>query len=166
MKSLDSANTQSICLKTCSVCGDVLPATLEFFNKHVKGKGGLKSYCRVCLSIKRKISRDKNREEYNKKERERRTPYQRYLAMIYTTYSLREEKLRDLMDCQKGCCAICENSLVNPEWKKSDMHIDHEHSTGKVRGLLCGPCNWLVGMCKEDVDVLDKARRYLIRKEE
>ncbi len=42
-------------------------------------------------------------------------------------------------------------------------HIDHDHSTGKVRGLLCSCCNTGIGMFKDNPDVLDRAAFYLVR---
>lgn len=109
----------------------------------------------MCSQIKAMVYQKRRRKKYKS------TPYQAYCRMIFTQYKIREPALRDLMDRQKGCCAICGSSLVNPEWKKSDMHIDHSHSTGEVRGLLCGNCNWLIGVAREDAGILRGAIKYL-----
>ena len=86
--------------------------------------------------------------------------------MVYSAYKIREQELRDLMDNQKGCCSICGESLVKVDWSKSHLHIDHCHETYRVRGLLCGNCNWLLGVAREDVDILKKAVNYLEKNDE
>lgn len=59
---------------------------------------------------------------------------------------------------QKGLCAICNN----PPGKK-DLCVDHDHLSGRVRELLCGNCNTLLGKCKENTNVLDNAIKYIIK---
>jgi hypothetical protein len=60
---------------------------------------------------------------------------------------------------QNGCCAICGKSAS--EYKRK-LHIDHNHSTGQIRGLLCVRCNYGIGCFKETPSFLDKAKEYLI----
>ena len=59
-----------------------------------------------------------------------------------------------MMAEQKGLCAICQTQL-------EESNIDHDHTTGEVRGLLCTPCNLGIGMFKDNPDVLNRAIRYL-----
>ena len=59
---------------------------------------------------------------------------------------------------QNGCCAIC--SIHQSELKKA-FAVDHCHTTGKVRGLLCFKCNTALGLFKDDQDLLNKAIHYL-----
>lgn len=54
---------------------------------------------------------------------------------------------------QSGCCAIC----TKPE----TLHLDHSHEDGKVRGLLCGPCNRGIGLFGDSPEVLRAAAQYL-----
>jgi hypothetical protein len=59
---------------------------------------------------------------------------------------------------QGGKCAICgthQKNLVRT------LAVDHDHNTGKVRGLLCQPCNTGIGLLKENVQVLENAIKYL-----
>lgn len=57
---------------------------------------------------------------------------------------------------QNGRCAICERHMSPP-------HIDHDHATGRVRELLCGPCNQGIGSLGDNVDRVQRALEYLTR---
>ena len=59
-----------------------------------------------------------------------------------------------MLVAQRGVCAICSK-------KPTDLVLDHDHATGKVRGLLCRLCNSLLGMCNDDVDVMKRAIDYV-----
>lgn len=58
-------------------------------------------------------------------------------------------------------CQICSCDLT--ELNIRDVHLDHDHKTGKIRGLLCFQCNTGLGHFKDDVDRLQKAIDYLLR---
>lgn len=59
---------------------------------------------------------------------------------------------------QEGCCAICKRH--SSEFAKN-LHVDHNHTTGEVRGLLCHNCNLALGRFYEDPEVLLNAIGYL-----
>lgn len=63
-----------------------------------------------------------------------------------------------LHEKQRGLCPICERTL---NLVGINTHIDHDHATGKVRGLLCFPCNILLGNAKDSVANLERAILYL-----
>ena len=75
---------------------------------------------------------------------------------VRASYGLEEMDLQDLMNKQKGLCAICGLDLGT---LKYNYYIDHCHSTGKVRGLLCPYCNTGVGFY-ENSDI-GQVRKYL-----
>jgi hypothetical protein len=72
-------------------------------------------------------------------------------------YGISLEKRDRLISLQGGRCAICKNTFLSDK----DTHIDHCHSTGEVRSILCRACNHLIGNCKEDIEILSKAIEYL-----
>lgn len=74
-------------------------------------------------------------------------------------YKLTQDQLIDLFFEQGGGCAICHtNVAVGNGWQ-----IDHDHRSGRVRGVLCQHCNTAIGQFKERVDFLQSAIRYLER---
>lgn len=60
-----------------------------------------------------------------------------------------------MLEAQGGCCAICKAP------KGNKLCVDHDHRTGKVRGLLCSNCNAGLGMFKDSEDLLQSAKGYL-----
>lgn len=69
----------------------------------------------------------------------------------------------DLMFAQQGgCCAMCSR---DNNYARKYFAIDHDHFTGKARGLLCTACNWQVGsaerLCLVDEVLLEKVEQYL-----
>jgi hypothetical protein len=61
---------------------------------------------------------------------------------------------------QNNRCAICSNAFSN-EKHNYKAHIDHDHTTGKVRGLLCNDCNSGIGFLKENITILSNAIKYI-----
>jgi hypothetical protein len=59
---------------------------------------------------------------------------------------------------QEGRCSICGGNRA-----KRKLAVDHDHKTGKIRGLICGVCNTLLGMADDDTELLQSAIEYLRR---
>lgn len=74
-------------------------------------------------------------------------------------YGLREEDFLKLLLSQDGRCAICKK-MSQPS---TDLHIDHCHQSGKVRGLLCSGCNMAIGRLGDSLEYLRSAYEYLRR---
>lgn len=75
---------------------------------------------------------------------------------LKSVYGISLLEYNQMVENQLGVCWICKN----PPGKKA-LYVDHNHSTGEVRGLLCALCNVIVGSCHEEVDVLKCAIKYL-----
>jgi hypothetical protein len=74
------------------------------------------------------------------------------------------EQYNSMLSIQKGVCAIClrpERRVYNG--KISQLAVDHNHLTGKIRGLLCNDCNVMLGNAKDDPEILKRAIVYLER---
>ena len=74
-------------------------------------------------------------------------------------YGITLEDYDRLLIEQKNLCAIC--GTDKPGGKHNTFQVDHCHSTGNVRGLLCKSCNIALGEFKDDIDILHKAMLYL-----
>lgn len=62
-----------------------------------------------------------------------------------------------LLKRQGNKCAICRKWLT---WPNRDTNVDHDHRTGKVRGILCGACNRRLGIL-ENIEFVSRANQYL-----
>lgn len=70
-------------------------------------------------------------------------------------YGLSPAMFNRIFERQEGCCAICERPL------EDTIEVDHCHSTGQIRGLLCPPCNKAIGLLDDDPIRAFRAADYL-----
>lgn len=75
---------------------------------------------------------------------------------LKSKYGITLEAYDLFFEAQQGRCAICGNKQRNKR-----LAVDHDHQTGKVRGLLCVSCNMGLGCFKDHIDYLSKAITYL-----
>ena len=69
-------------------------------------------------------------------------------------YGITKEQYVELLVLQNFRCKIC--------LKKADnLRIDHDHESGKVRGLLCNACNLALGLFRDNTQVLNDAKKYI-----
>jgi Recombination endonuclease VII len=76
-------------------------------------------------------------------------------------YGLTEEQYEQLLNKQNNCCAIWDTLKIEG---RNNLHIDHDHETGTIRGLLCSNCNTALGLLKENLILFNKAVNYLSRR--
>lgn len=74
----------------------------------------------------------------------------------YAKFGITLKGYQDLFDAQGGVCAACKSP---PDKKR--LAVDHDHATGRVRGLLCSHCNLALGLTKDNPDILEGLRLYL-----
>ena len=68
-----------------------------------------------------------------------------------------------LADLQGFTCAICRSVVEDKAGKGKTLCVDHDHATGRIRELLCGPCNIGLGGFRDRTDLLDAAKAYLLK---
>lgn len=88
----------------------------------------------------------RNNPAYKKKLREKR---------LVELYKISLEEYENMFSKQNGLCAICNEVSIKL------LAVDHNHITGKVRGLLCSQCNLAVGNVRERVDIIRSMLKYL-----
>jgi hypothetical protein len=86
--------------------------------------------------------------------------------LLKTKYGITLEEYNRLLEKQNGVCAICHqksNTVDKRSGKIKMLAVDHNHKTGKIRGLLCEVHNRALGMFHDDIGELKSAIDYLIR---
>lgn len=139
----------------CTKCKRRLSETDFYIDKR---RGKPYTRCKACWKqVAKKWAEDnpeKRKAIYSKSSG--RLNVERY-GLTYDDY------LRSLEE-QDGLCAICglpERKVVYG--RTCRLSIDHDHTTGEVRALLCSSCNGLLGFAGDDVELLEKAIHYLMR---
>ena len=121
----------------CKSCKEDLEE--EAFSKCQRARGRQHA-CKKCNKI------------YRDKHKERVKDYQ-----LQYKFGISLAEYITLSEQQKGLCAIC--SSVCRTGRK--LAVDHDHKTGKIRGLLCVPCNQALGQFDEDINKMKQAIEYL-----
>lgn len=80
-------------------------------------------------------------------------------ARLRYTYGITLAEYHAILERQKHSCAICDHPFE--ESKSKGRHVDHDHETGKVRGILCRGCNYALGFLQDRIDLVKKAAAYL-----
>ena len=76
-------------------------------------------------------------------------------------YGITIEDFDKLLEKQNGLCAICQSPPSDCNRGNHTLHVDHDHTTGEVRGLLCFRCNRAIGLFGENISNIDAASAYL-----
>lgn len=126
-------------MKTCTKCGETKPVA-EFPVRKDRGSRP-RSHCRPCHNAAAKTPRSK--------ALQRAWRYQ-------AKYGITVERFDEMMRAQRGRCAICPERI-----DESSANVDHDHATGAVRALLCGPCNRGLGAFVDDPARLRAAAAYV-----
>lgn len=174
-------------MKKCSKCKVEKP--LDQFSKDESRRDNLSPTCKPCIKNYHKEYYLRNRENVTEKVRKRyeenpnlalerskrryETNKQERLEQIRqwrgnnkhkirwyglkAKYGITKEEYESLIEKQNNVCAICKMENTNGK----PLCVDHEHSTGKIRGLLCFSCNTALGLMKEHSCLLREAATYL-----
>jgi hypothetical protein len=161
-------------LKKCSKCGELKP--LDQFYVAKGGRDGRRGDCKACFAARhqrwyagnkaKEIARvqawrDANAGRYAEYQRQYNARPERKLAdragHLKRKFGISLEQYEEMLAAQSGGCAIC--GVLPPE--NGSLHVDHDHETGRVRGLLCFSCNGGIGQFQEDPLILRAAVRYL-----
>lgn len=165
-------------LKICNKCKEI--KELNTFYKSKTGKNGLDSQCKECINKLYKEYRIKNitkrkiysEEYYSRPEvQERLSIYNNdpinkerkneYRKKWYKNNIDKQKEFQLISETQNDCCAICGIHKGN---LKKDLHVDHDHKTDKIRGLLCTKHNLGIGQFDDNPNLLLKAADYLTNK--
>jgi len=121
--------------KFCTKCGED-----DWVPNGSSRSGTPMSRCRVC------------RDKYQKENKVSS------LVRVLRTYNITEDSYIHLLEKANHSCMIC---LVPEERLSRGLVVDHDHDTGKVRGVLCDKCNLGIGHLNDDKELVNKAYHYL-----
>ncbi|HYD09164.1 MAG TPA: endonuclease VII domain-containing protein [Acidimicrobiales bacterium] len=160
--------------KRCRDCGEVKP--VEDFYRHEGCRDGFRPECKACnlaekarkhrenpepARVRTRTWQEDNPDRYRENQRtfresggKKRSDRRSYLKR---KYGISLEDYDAMLEAQDGRCAIC-GRLPRDD---ISLHVDHHHDSGRLRGLLCFPCNVTVGLIREDRDRLRSIADYL-----
>ena len=110
--------------------------SVEAFGRSGVRSSGRQGWCRGCVAVSHRESALKR-------------------------YGLTVSEFEALWAEQGGHCAACNAAMTRRTHRPDSVHVDHDHSTGAVRGLTCGMCNIGIGCFYDDPERLRRAAAYL-----
>ncbi len=127
--------------KRCTKCGE--EKDIGSFPSERRSSDGVAARCKACASAYQRTWREqKGGNLYDRTVR----------------YGISPAEYEELLEEQLCCCACCGSS--DPK-RKAGFVIDHDHNTGKIRGLLCHNCNIGIGLLGDSISGLNAAINYL-----
>lgn len=156
--------------RECRICNEYKP--YSEYGRNDSGAGGYEARCRSCISQKRYNVDEQGREcmscqkyklfeEYPKNPKgghrarclECSKPNYKIEDHRLRAYNLTDQEFKKILLDQAGLCKIC--------LKQDRLVVDHDHNTGKVRGLLCNKCNSGIGQLMDQYEYIVRAAEYL-----
>ena len=107
-----------------------------------------RSVCKKCVA-------KKTRDYYQK-----RNPDHRRDTYLKKMYGIGIKEYYEMLELQEGKCAICQSTDTGSK-RFRYFSVDHDHNTGKIRGLLCKKCNIALGEMRDNPDIVYNAWMYL-----
>jgi|SRR4051794_26353060 hypothetical protein len=160
-------------MKRCRICGQTKP--IDAFYRASGARDGHRNECKACNLARRRVTYAGRRErEIERVKQWQRDNPERYAARmrryrksgrkaianrkshLKRKYGLTPEQYDEMLRGQRGGCAICGRSPG-----EFPLHVDHDHATGEIRGLLCVGCNNGLGLFDESEELFNAAVTYL-----
>jgi hypothetical protein len=144
-------------MKVCNLCKIEKPFSDFHIAKQGKNAPIYKGRCKECYrkkEIQKYHSLTPEEKAQKRKSNPCNTPEYRKQYKLKTYYGLTVEEFSSMILKQNNQCKICQDQLENPQ-------VDHCHTTGKVRGILCRACNTSLGLLKENVNTLRNMISYI-----
>lgn len=136
-------------MKHCSNCRISKPEE-DFY----RSRGHLRSHCKPCHKGKVKERRKERGEEFKESERRR---------CRAKKYGMTVDEVDEFTSARGNCCESCGRHESEVQTRYGKLDIDHCHETGEVRGLLCPPCNKMLGNAQDEIARLQSGINYLER---
>jgi hypothetical protein len=128
--------------KQCSKCRAL--KSVEGFYRSKASKDGRQNQCKTCTSERHALKVDERRQYA-------------WEWTLRNKFGITPDDYQRMLEDQGGVCAVCGGL----DYGNKKLAVDHDHATGKVRGLLCRRCNMGIGLLQDDQRVLRRALAYL-----
>ena len=147
--------------KRCSKCGETKQVS-EFW-RNIRIKDGYEGQCKAChkeychrpdvAERNRKYNRDRSKRLYTKEKGRNRN--------LKKNHNITLDEFHEKLKAQSGKCEICQKPFRS--YSGRGIHVDHNHATGKIRGILCYNCNLMIGFAADSKSTLENAVSYIDR---
>lgn len=110
-------------------------------------------------------SKNKDKISHQNKKYKKKNEGKNYKnSILKTSFGITLEDFQDLLEKQNGVCAICNLPEISKhQFGVKNLAVDHNHITGKIRGLLCNKCNLTLGLVNENITILNKMISYIVK---
>lgn len=112
------------------------------------------------VDVEKRREADRRRRAARTVEQVKEASRATWLRRLRMTFGITEADYDAMLHDQGGCCALC--GADNPG-REGRWPVDHDHRTGRIRGLLCHPCNQGIGLLRDDPHLLRQAATYVER---
>lgn len=159
MQQHDDPRTQAQ-TKCCTKCLET--KDVSHFPRRSRSKDGLNTWCKSCMNANSRTwfaqCDPERKKAYWKSWRENNPERNKERLREYaiTRYGITVAEYEEMRESCDNTCMICGSPPT-----RSRLSIDHDAETGRVRGLLCDPCNLAIGLLNHDPNVLQQAISYL-----
>ena len=145
-------------MKTCTICK--IPKDEGAFYKRSENNT-LRAECKKCQTIRSTKWQNKNPEKVKRQRKDfkEKNPLYARNQFLKWRYGLTLEDKQRLLDMQDGKCAIC--GSTDPQDYRNAWHVDHDHETDEVRGILCLRCNLAIGYLDDSPERAEILAAYL-----
>lgn len=127
-------------MQLCTKCCEYKDSSEFYKNKENN------TYCRPCVRDRKRQYYQANIDAYKN-------------SKLLRNFGINLSQYNQLFTEQEGCCAVCKKHQIN---FSRALAVDHCHTTGKIRGLLCGNCNRAIGLLQDSSTVVAQAALYLM----
>lgn len=148
-------------IKFCSSCLVGLP--ISCFEKAKYYKDGYRGECRSCRRVKameyKKRPENKQKIKHWVASTKKKDPDYYRNSMLKNKYGITLEQFKQMSTRQDHKCALC--FFPASKMRHKALCVDHCHETGRVRGLLCHPCNTLLGRIGDNIEGATRMLEYV-----
>lgn len=150
--------------RICKRCGTERPITdFHIVKECLEGR---RPVCKFCIRKQQKKNYKTNIKFRRAKQRKWHTDNPRASkgSKLKSTYGITIEQYDIMFGVQGGVCSICGcPEIVKRNHKIKNLAVDHNHITGKIRGLLCQKCNQALGLLNENPVIIKNLLEYITK---